>query len=93
MHASIIADPSGEVIEDTFNTNATARKALDRLDRQNAIPDRPKRNKKALRGKPDHKAKKYRRKEKRRAALAARQERQMNVRSSKTQAGFGVPLS
>jgi len=78
-----ITDQHGKVVEGSFETNAAAWKALDRLDQQNAIPDRPKSNKKVLWGRPDYKAEKKLRKEKRAAVKAAKQERQMKVNAAK----------
>ncbi|MFJ6328103.1 MULTISPECIES: hypothetical protein [unclassified Rhizobium] len=78
-----ITDQHGKVVEGPFETNAAAWKALDRLDQQSSIPDRPKNNKKVLWGRPDYKAEKKLRKEKRAAAKAAKQERQMKINAAK----------
>lgn len=79
-----ITDLGGKLIEGPFETNAAAWKALDRLDNDDANrPDKPRRSKKVLWGKPERKSKRSRRKEKK---LQEKQEHRMKVNAAKAPA-------
>lgn len=76
-----ITDQRGKVVEGPFDTNAAAWKALDRIDNDNANrPDKPRRPKKVLWGKPEKKSKRSRRKEKK---LQEKQDHRMKVNAAK----------
>ncbi len=76
-----ITDQRGKLVEGPFDTNASAWKALDRLDNEASWPSKPKSNKKVLWGKPEApKSKKGRRKAKRQQE---RQDRQLMANAGK----------
>ncbi|MDK1377115.1 MULTISPECIES: hypothetical protein [unclassified Sinorhizobium] len=76
-----ITDQCGKLVEGPFDTNAAAWKALDRLDNDNANrPDKPRKAKKVVWGKPETKSKRSQRKQKK---LQEKQEHRMKVNAAK----------
>ncbi|NNH46220.1 hypothetical protein HLI03_32045 [Rhizobium laguerreae] len=71
-----ITDQRGKVVSGPYDTNAAAWAALDRIDHE-ALPGKPRSNKKVLWGKPDKAPKRKSKK------TARRQEKQMQANAAK----------